>query len=264
MRTILIFISIFFSLFCTVQGDVYVRGTLHIPGGYRYGHNVPDLNVSNEWWFGTDKLTFTSTGWQLDYLLKDWRFTLDKTEGKILVVNLNDEFYVEASLSADLSSLIEGDGNDRLRNYLIDGRTRNLEIKESVLQRECDVFEVTEWIEEGDDHFYERDRRIKTSTDVPFNWTMAHELYRWIRSFFNPRPGYLSGLADMEGFILEEDVKMYELAGRMEWSFIVEDMIEREAPHGIWAPPPGFKKKNKFSFRDLREMLAILFPAPIY
>ena len=264
MKTSMIFVMVFFSLFCTIQADVYVKGIIHIEGGYRYGHNVPDLDAVNEWWFGKDKLTFISTGWQLDYLFKDWRFTLDRAEEKILAVNLSDGFYIEIPLSADPFSLVEGQWNERLQKYVIDGETRDAGVKEFILHKECNVFEVTEWIEEGDDHFYERDRTVMVSSDVPFDWRMSDELYQWIRLFFNPRPAYLFDLKKMSGFILAEDVRMYELAGQVEWSFKVLEVVEKEAPPNIWSIPEGLAKKDKFSFRDLREMLAVIFPAPIY
>lgn len=264
MRMVMTVVFIFFSAFGTGHADVYVKGVIHIPGGYRYGHNVPELDAVNEWWFGKNKVTFISTGWKLDYLFKDWRFTLDKAEEKILAVNLSDGFYMEVPLSENPFSLVEGQWKGLIERYVIDGKTRKAGIKGSILGRECDVFEVTEWIEEGDDHFYERDRTVKATCDVPFDWRMTEELYQWIMSFFNPRPVFLSDLKKMSGFILAEEVRMYELAGQVEWSFRVLEIVEKKAPPDVWRIPEGFKKKEKFSFRDLREMLAVLFPEPIY
>jgi hypothetical protein len=258
------FLLFFIWISPIAHADMYVKGLIHVKGGYRYGHNVPDMDAVNEWWFSRDKFIFISTGWQLDYLFKDWRFMLDRAGGKILAVNISDGFYVEASSSADPFSLVERQWIGRLKNYVIDGNTREAGINESVLQRASAVFEVTEWIEEGKDHFYERDRTVKTTSDVPFDWRMADELYQWIRSFFNPRPAYVSDLRKMSGFILEEEVRMYELAGQVECSFRVVEIAEKKAPPDLWGVPDGFKKKDHLSFRDLREMLSVIYPEPIY
>ena len=62
MKTIITFLCVFILVSTAIQADVYVKGILHIDGGYRYGYNVPDIDVVNEWWFGKDKVTFRSNG----------------------------------------------------------------------------------------------------------------------------------------------------------------------------------------------------------
>ena len=82
---IILITGILFTVF--LQADVYVRGILHFKGGYRYGINVPKADVVHEWWFGKDKVTYISTGWnfKVDNIAfnTDMSFTLDKTKQSI-------------------------------------------------------------------------------------------------------------------------------------------------------------------------------------
>jgi len=191
MRKIVIFHFIFVFFSIIAQADVYVKGILHFEGSYRYGINVPGADVVNEWWFGKDKVTFISTGWRfkVDDVANntDMRFTLDKKKQCIFVANLKEKFYIEIPLPMNLLFHMDKSIADSLKNFQINGDIKKTGKRETINQKVCDVYKVSEWISYGDSRFYDRDRTIMTTTDVPFNWKLANELFRLIRSFFNPQ-----------------------------------------------------------------------------
>lgn len=264
MKTIISFLCIFVSFSIGIQADVYVKGILHIDGGYRYGYNVPDIDVVNEWWFGKDKVTFRSTGWCLDSFNTDFRFTLDKEKRRIIVVNLSQKSFVEVPLPMNLLSHIDQSIAERLNEYQINGTIKKTGEKQIVYQKVCDVYSVTERINRDDDHFYERDRTVKATCDIPFDWQMINELYQWIRSFFYPQKSYLSELENIKGFILEENNVFFELAGQVTWSFKVLEISQIKASPYIYDVPKDYKKKQKFTMLDLIYIRLIMYPYPIY
>ena len=126
MKIIIIFFCVFILITMVVQADVYVKGILHIDGGYRLGHIVPEINAVNEWWFDRDKVTFISTGWQLEIMNTDWRFTLDKEKKRILVINLTNATFVDVSLQKNQVSYLDPSYIEVLSDLRFNGTVEKL------------------------------------------------------------------------------------------------------------------------------------------
>jgi len=263
MKKIVIFhfILVFFSIIA--QADVYVKGILHFEGSYRYGINVPGADVVNEWWFGKNKITFISTGWRfkVDDVANntDMRFTLDKEKQCFFVVNLKEKFYAEIPLPINLLLHMDKSIADSLKNYQINGDIKKTGKRETINQKVCDVYKVSEWISYGDIRFYDRDRTIMTTTDVPFNWKLANELFRLIRSFFNPQETYLSELKKMKGFVMAAKHLLFNEGYQVKLSFKIVEISNKKPPKDIYDIPQGFRKKEKLNFTDLDNMISKLY-----
>ncbi|MCK4825556.1 hypothetical protein KA005_57945 [bacterium] len=264
MKKSIIFFCMFLYFSFFIHADVYVKGILHVDGGYRWGHNVPELNVINEWWFGKNKVTFISTGWRLEFLNTDRRLTLDKEKQHILVVDLKEKSYVVVPLPMNLSSHVDPPLTKQLNRYKIYGAVKTTGEKKTIHQKECEGYTVVEWILQGDVRFYERERAIMATTQVPFDWKLINELYEWIRSFINPQNTYISELKKMKGFVLAEDVIVFESAGKVTWSFKVLEISEKKAPLLIYDLPKEYKKKDKLNGQDLWDIRGIVYPWPLY
>lgn len=262
-RIFIICILLFFITFLAFA-DVYVKGVLHVDGGYRYGHIVPEINAVNQWWFGKDKVTFITTGWQLEFMGTDWRFTLDKEKKRILVINLKNKTFVEISIQKNPLSYVEPSLVKILADFKFDGTVKKSGENKNFLKKTCEVFQVNEWLMEVDLRFYERERTILVTPDVPFNWKLFDELFHWIRSFFNPSPAYVSELKKINGFIMKSDEIFMPRGGRLGWNFQVLEISRNKAPENIYGIPKNYKPQEKFSRSDLGSMRTILYPWPIY
>jgi hypothetical protein len=259
----LIFICLLVPL--DIRADVYVKGKLKINAGYRCGRYVPEAEIINEWWFGRNKVTFITTGWDLEWMSTDWRFTLDREEERIIVTNLTNKSVIEVPFSMNPQSLLDRSYADRLQMVRIDGTVKKLNEKRTILGKECDVYEFHEWIT-AFDRFYDRDRTTLATEDVPFDWKLMDDLFMWIRSFFNLQKSYISELGKFKGFILEESAIFYQLGGQqIRWSFKVSEISQKKAPTNIYGAPDGaFNKKDKFAYVDLVYMRRIVYPRPIF
>jgi hypothetical protein len=263
MITILCLLG-FFSPGVFLRADVYVKGIMHIAGGYRLGHIVPDIDAVNEWWFAEDKVTFITSGWFLEFMGTDWRFTLDKEKKRILVVNLNKKTYTEVSLEKDPLFYVEPPVVKILSAYHRDGTVIKKEEKKNFFDKTCDVYQVSEWLMEVDLRTDERERIIYVTTDVPFNWRLFNELFQWIRSYHSPYPTYVSQLQTIDGFIVKFDETFLPRGGRQEWDFKVLEISRKEAPGNIYDIPGDYKALEKFSTRDIFDLDSVVYPNPIY
>jgi hypothetical protein len=248
-----------------LQAEIYVKGILHIEGGYRYGHHVPDSEVVNEWWFGRDKVSFTSSGWRFDYSgYGDWRLILDQEKQRILVVNMTSKSFVEIPLPMVLTAHVEPPLPERLKDFEIDGKVSEAGREESVLGKKCAVYDVAEWMIRRDDRFYDRRRRIISTQDVAFDWKMADKIHQWVASFFNPRSTYLTELGKIRGFVLASEEEVFEGGSRVGFSFKVTEISEKTPPADIYGPPIDFLKRGKLGFLELFAIRGTVYGNPLY
>lgn len=266
----------FFSIFTGVvltfipsylRADIYVRGVLHINGGYRYGHNVPDSEVVNEWWFSKDKMAYSSTGWNFDYFYggsRDVRFIWDREKMRVLAIDLSGKSYLDFSLSADLVSCVDENAAGWMGQFLLDGRVEKTGRTETVLERSCDEYRVSEWMIRQDDRFFDRRRTLLVTRDVPFDWRMADDLVRWVASFVRPQPRYISELKKMEGFILSSRESVFEGGSEVSFNFRVLEIRETKAPEHLYESPEGFTGKALLAVNDLSNLRAIFFLYSLY
>ncbi|MCK4337398.1 MAG: hypothetical protein KAX11_05605 [Candidatus Aminicenantes bacterium] len=264
MKKIITFICVFVFISIGIQADVYIKGILHVEGGYRYGHNVPEINAVQEWWFGKDKVTFISTGWNLWLMNTDWRLTLDREKKRILVINLNNVTFVEVSLHKDPLSYVDPSYIEVHPDFRLNGTVEKQGEKKNFLEKTCDVYKENEWLMEVDLRFYERVRTILVTPDVPFDWRLFDELFHWIRSFFNPQPSYVAELRKINGFIVKSDEVFMPRGGRLKWDFKILEISHKKAPENIYGIPINYKRQEKFSQRELTSLRTVVYPWPIY
>ncbi len=259
-------LSFFLLGLSSAQPEVYVRGVLRVPGSYRWAHNVPDVEVTREWWFAKDKMTFISQGWSFEYNPRwDWRITLDKEKNRLIAVNLSERWYVEISLDADPLTMLSSERADYFKVFQMGGRIENTGEEEIVLDRDCAVFRVEEWIDaDKADRFYQIERTMKLTKEISFSWRIFEESRRWLTAFFNPDEDLVKRWSGLEGFILAEDVLLFEVAGKLSWSFRVEEISEKHPPAGIFDIPENFHRRKNITPGELRDMFGMLYPEPIY
>jgi hypothetical protein len=266
MKKAMAFLGLGILAAVVLRAEVYVRGVHHIPGGYRYGRNVPRLAIFNEWWIGKDKAAFSSSGWAYEYSGNtDWQLVLDKARGRMIIVNLSEKAYWEIALNAPLAAFVDAAALRWLSQFKVYGQTSSTGGRASVLGKYCREIEIAEWIISNDeDRFYDRRRKSLVTADIPFNWKLAREVFLWAASLFNPQEAYVAEMEKLGGFVLASDEETSEGGSIVTWSFKVDEMDVRRPPRGIFDPPVGFKKLEKLDVKALLGLKSIIFMSPIY
>jgi hypothetical protein len=264
MKKNLILLGSFFLIFPFLYADVYVRGILHVKGGYRYGRVVEDINAVQEWWFSKNRVTFQSTGWNTWAMANEWRLTLDKKKKRILAINLKTNTYTEVLLDKNPLSYLDPGMEKILSNYKFNGTVEKKNKKSKYFQKSCDVYQVHEWMMEQDLRFYERIRTIWVTPDVPFDWKLFDELFDWIRSFYNPKTDYVSALKTINGFILKSDEAFTPRGGELKWDFKVVEISTKRSLTNMHDIPTDCKRLGKLTRRDLTDLRVMVYPWPIY
>lgn len=250
MRKCITIFSLLMLLCITAYSAVYVKGNLHFHAFYDSGVLQPEGDAVYEWWFSKNKLS---------YVTPRWRFTLDKEKNQITAANLREKSFVEISLPMNSLSHLDKQLAENLKQYRINGKVTKTINKKTYLQKPCDVYTVSEWISFQNQRFYDRERTIIVSEDVPFDWQLLNQLYSWIRSFFKPDHSYKTELKKVEGFIVASDDIRYQEGDQVKYNFKVIEINQKEAPAGIFDIPKSFKKKEKFTRPELIDIRTTIY-----
>ena len=264
MKTIIIFFCVFILITMVVQADVYVKGTQKVETRYHHGSLYPEYDVVHEWWFGKNKLTFIRRefrNFESFLIVPAMQITLDKERKQITVINLSEKTFVKIHLQMDLSSHIDQSLVERLNNFQINGIIKKTGKKKTIHQKVCEVYTVSEWIIFQKERFYDRERTIMVTFDVPFNWQIVNELYQWIRSFFNPQKSYLLELKNLKGFLMAANDIRFSSGKQLKSFFRILEICQKESPKNIYDIPKDFKRKEKLTMDDLIGMRGMLYLA---
>ena len=255
IRIIIILFSMVVLLCITGYGyaAVYVKGNHHFDSYYSNGVLHPESDQVNEWWCDKDKVSFVTP---------DWRLTLDKQKKRIIAVNRREKTYTEIPLPLEISSHLDQSLIEILKDYQMEGTIKTTGKKETVDQKVCDIYEVSEGIIYQKNRFYDRDRTIKITDDVSLDWRLLEELHQWIRSYFNPQKSYLSDLEKLHGFVLASRDVQINQGIKVIWDFNVMEISRKQAPPDTFTIPGDFKKKDKLSREDLIGIRGTLYIYP--
>jgi hypothetical protein len=232
------------------RADYRVLGTLSVEPAPEWGRQATDLTIAREWWFGRDRMAFVT---------QDWRYVFDKTRGRVLVINTADRYYVEAKMTADSRELVDPGYVGALGRFRANGTVERSPKKKMALGRECAGTVISEWLVNDNQHFFDRDRMVYATTDVPFDWRLSRDLAAWMLSFFNPEMTYFGGMRSIEGFPLSETDVYVRNTQRMAYGTEVTEIREAVSPDGFYDIPEGFGRREKLSQRDLLAIRQILY-----
>lgn len=264
MKKIIVFLSFLLLASSATQAEIYVKAVQRFAARYHHGSFQPEYDLVHEFWFGNNCLTIQRQGFQ-NYegypVEQALRMTFDKEKQRIIVVNCSESTYVVIPLPMDLHTTLDSTVLEAIKNYQADGTIQPTGEKKTLDQKVCDMFKVAESITYGSERFYERERTIMVTEDVPFDWRLLDEFYQWIRSFFNPQESYLSDLKKINGFIYATEDVRFRRGQQIQSSFKVQEISEKTSPEHIFDLPSNLNEKERLTLDDLIAMRGIIYLA---
>jgi hypothetical protein len=262
MKKIIAFLCILLFSSTAIQAEIYVRAVQRFEARYHHGSHQPEYDLVHEFWFGKNCLTLLRheyCNYEGDLIESAMRLTFDKEKQRIMVANYSESTYVVIPLPMNLPLVVDSTLVESIKNYQINGTIQSTGEKKTIDQKACAVFKITEWIVYGYERFYDRERTIMVTQDVPLDWRLLDELYRWIRSFFNPQGSYLSDLEKINGFIYATEDVRFQRGQEIHSSFKVLEISEKALPENIFDLPNDLNKKAKLTRSDLIALRGIVY-----
>jgi hypothetical protein len=232
------------------RADYRVLGTQSVQPAPEWGRKAMELTIAREWWFGHGVLSLVTEG---------RRYVFDRNRGRILVINTKEGYFVEAPMTAYAPDLVDPKYLPTLGRFQIHGTVAESGQTKTLLSRECRGYSVSEWILNGTQHFFDRDRTIYACADVPFDWSLSRDLCLWMTSFFNPQMAYFGGMRSIQGFPMSETDVCTRGGRTVRYDSEVTELVEAVPIADIYAVPAGFERREKLGERDLTAMRQFLY-----
>lgn len=250
MNKIFAFWGLILLLSTELQADINLKAVYHFEARYHHGSMQSDYGLAYEWWISKDRISLFRQEYRNyeDYVLEPAiRLTYDKGLGRIIVVNYSDSIYAVVPMKGSMDDFCDSTLVDALQFYRANGTIRQTGETTTIDQKLCNIFEVNEELYYGDNRFYDRQRIIKMTVDVPFDWRLVEEMFQWIRAFFNPEPGLLDELQKMHGFIYAAEDVRFSRGEQIKSTFNVIEIYQKDAPENIYEPPVKLKKLKQLN-----------------
>jgi hypothetical protein len=225
--------------------DVCVKSVYHYESRYHHGSLQPEYQLVYEWWIGENYVSLISQEYRNyeNYLLEpSMRITLDRNNKRVIVVNASDSTYVVVPLPTDFKSAVDSGFIEALNGYRIKGAVQETGEKTKLRGKICSSFLVTESIYYGGNVFYERERKLMSASELPFDWRAPEELLEWIRSFFNPEPEYSSALKKISGFIYAANDVRFSRGNKLVSDYKITEISQKDPPDGVYSIPDGLNE----------------------
>jgi hypothetical protein len=264
MNKIIVFLGVLFFSSTATHAEIYVKAVQRFAARYHHGSYQPEYDLVHEFWFGKNRLTLQRQEFRNyeGYLIEpSIHLTFDKEKQRVIVANYSESTYVVISLPINLPLAGESTLLENLKNYQVNGTVQLTAEKKTIDKKVCDIYKVAEWIAYGNERFYDRERTIMVTQDVPFNLQLLDEFYQWLRYFFNPQGSYLSDLEKIKGFIYASEDVRFRRGQQIKSSFKILEISEKTSPENIFNLPSKLNKNEKLTESELSAMRGIVYLA---
>lgn len=242
--------------------DTHVRAEYHFSERYHHGSLQPGYELEYEWWIGAERISFVRQEYSNyeGYLLESaMRVTFDREKNRVIVVNWSDSTFTVVDIPTDPDAAVDTAFASALKDYRIDCSIGKTGETESAGTIPCAIYNISESVSFRGELFFERERRIMASSEVPFDWRLAADLFEFIRSFFNPGGACLAGIQKLEGFILASEDRRFSRGETLSSSLGTISIKEETPPPGIYGIPAGLERMERLDRAKLIGMRGILY-----
>lgn len=223
--------------------DTCLKKKRHTDSYYYGGVVTPEETVETELWFGDDKMAIYSPN----------RIVIvDAERGVLIFANNRDSSYVETMLPFDWENVVDENTAGYLARYRTEGTVTETGETKRVNGRECRLFEIETWIEDGGTKFNQREQRAWVTTDLPIDWEMYEKLYTNGMVLSNFDAALIETLSGIQGITIEADTDVYQQGFSVESTERTVEILEAGPEKDVYSLPAYFRKKEQLTMADLR------------
>lgn len=197
----------------------------------------PAKDILQEQWFGNNKIAT---------ITQDNAFAINLNEKKFYMISNKSKTYVEATLPLDISKLMP-DQMAGMMKTMMDSMTVSV-------QPNGQSKKILNWNTKGYDvkmNMMGMDMKMVfwATADVPFDWkklaSLSGELYK---AQLKVGEKFVEEFKKIEGFPVASDMEMMGMKVNM----TTIEISDKPSPSGVYAPPPGYTKKDKMAMEDMK------------
>jgi hypothetical protein len=244
MRTSIVTFALTMLIAAGAAADHRVKQTIRVDPYYD-GGPAGGTTTEIDLWFATEKIAAFSQAGTVFF---------DAAVGRLCVINAADSSYCEIALPVIRDSVLAADYKARMDRWFYDGGVKREDEKKDIGGRSCDAYAYEQWIQLGEDRYYESEKTFWLATDVPFDWKLFLDMQLAILALANSSDSYLEGMRSFRGFALAGDMITYDRGQQVVSRLTVDIFGEAAPPLGCYDVPAYCRKRDRLP----REMFMIL------
>lgn len=243
MKKLILIATLVVISFTFLHADVYIKSKVHTDAIEIMGQKQPAKDEITEQWIGNNtfaqKMAAQSTVVDLDKNLMYIIFHASKS-------------YVEAQLPLDLSKLLPPEMAPMLQMIKVTIKVAPSGETKKIGNWNCQGYHVNMNVT-----MMEMKMKIWATTDVPFDWKkfqdkMYPAVMKATMAQMNLDEAAINEFKKIKGFQVASEINMAVMGTNVGVTSQVLEISKKPAPAGIYAPPPGYSKKDKLSMTDMK------------
>ncbi len=234
-------ISIFLLLLAlpALAGDVYVKTKNHTDAISMKGMNTPAKDEITEQWIGDRSLA---------HIGANRGVVVDLEKKLIYFINPQSKTYVQAALPFDMTKLLPPQMASMVGMMKMSMKVNPTAEKKTVGKWNCQGYDITMTV---------MGMPIKTKAwvtkDVPVDMSKYREMYAQVLKGQFLDEASIGELNKIDGFQVASETSGEIMGAKIRSTTEIVEITPKAAPPGVYAPPPGFTKKDALAVEDLQQ-----------
>jgi hypothetical protein len=188
----------------------------------------------SEMWIGEDIILATE---------RNRTTILEPTRAKLTFIDHDTEVWIEVPLPLDVTAHLTEKMQREWRGIRSTGKVEDTGKREKILDRKCQVFEVTSWrVSGGGVLSAETSYKVWSTTDVPFDIGLLDQLLFNLRLIYNRDAAFREELVKVEGLQMRLEMRQGSFVAGQRYVDEVMEITTATPPPGTFDPPAGYRQ----------------------
>ncbi len=210
---------------------------------YTFGRKTnSEFLYTSELWIDEDKIAIIEKNKKLIY---------DQSKNTFCYINLRDSTFVETGLPIELSNLYTDDLYWKFQQKKLTGKVKKTNKTQELLNKQCKLSELTVWDLIDGSKSNKRITKVWTTTDVPCNLELFHDIMRITRTIYNRDEFLINEMEKLQGIQMQVEITTRQFPREKKFISNVVEISQMVPPESIFTVPDGFEKKEKLMEGDL-------------
>jgi hypothetical protein len=175
----------------------------------------------------------------------------DRRDGTLTLVDHPSETWVRTTLPLDIDDVLGDELKRGRRDIRTTGEVETTTHSRRILGRRCPEYRVRSWNTRGSSRSNPQSFSVWATTEVPFDLDLLGTVVHNLRLLYNRDAGYRRELEKMPGLQMRLEMVQGTRLGAKRWVDEVVSIEERPPPPGIYTPPWGYRRIDRFEHLDL-------------
>jgi hypothetical protein len=243
MKSALLAALVLMMTVSSLSAEICVKHHTHTDEYYYGGTTTPEVNRNAEIWFGEGKLA---------YVHERVKMIFDVSGNTLTFINSGDSIYMETTLPPTWENIIVEEEVPRLKMYQYTGEMKDLGETKEIDGHQCAGYMLTTWIPYEDILYNETDEVAWYTEDVPFDLDLYRKVYPCLLLLRNYNPELIESLGGGTGYPVRSESTRYQKGIEIKTVNTIEEIVEVDAPEGLWTVPEGFTRKDRLTINEIR------------